>query len=173
MNENSGFKVKSVEKYRGLRTVTVNNAFGYPTLSKAVKEALPKGCLVVLGLQGLLSLSKEDRLSSRPKAVIDVMPLLISSGIPIVGYYELNGIWTRSSINIGTYPKTKLEVHGAFMRLPVDLHEAMLRAPKKKKWLKSLPKGSPEHKLGQSMFSVHLPASALDKFKESKKGDVE
>ena len=156
--------MKTGKKYRGIRYIKGTNICGYSSLTEEIKNFAKKNkAILVFSFRGLLSLSEEQLMSDQYKIVIDAFPLVLTSGVPVLGYTQIGGLYTKIPLRFQKSKNRKIEIHGAFKRLSLELQDQVVNAKKKRKLLNTLDKKSDEHALVKSMFSIHLPASQFDK----------
>lgn len=147
-----------------MKSIIVNNVCGYPNLTDRLQEfAKANKALLILGVNGLLTLEKSVLRSDRVKIVIEPLPMLIHARIPFIGYTKVGFKYVRGDMVIPAPAELKVRVPVHFKRLPAGDFVNLMKAESKAKFLKSLDHDSEEWKRVKGMFSPLLPASQFDK----------
>lgn len=152
-----------------MKTVKVRNLYGYPAVTKTAKDfAKEANAILLLDQVSLLRLSKEQRLSKRPKLLIENPAVLTRERIPILGYREQRGFFYRGEMpHPSQLVENKLTVKvPKYKRLPTAQFVEALKAPRKDKFLKQFDKDSEEARMVRAMFNRFLPPSLKDPFTE-------
>jgi hypothetical protein len=147
-----------------MKSITVNNLCGYPNLTPALYEfAKANKAMIVLGVNGLLSLEKKILVSDRPKIVVDTLPMLIHCRVPHIGYTKVGFKYVRGAMVLPEAKELKVRVPIHFKRLPAPEFVELMKTESKSKFLKTLEAESESWKRVKGMFSPLLPASPVDK----------
>jgi hypothetical protein len=148
--------------------VTVRNVYGYPSVSKRIREyAKENGFVLVLDRTGLLECDQlEDKV---PKILLDNPALFVTNNVPIIGYSLINGVYYKCPLPHREQlepNKRRISIPKTIKRLPTKVQLEGLRAPVKADWLATL---SPEHyKIAKGLVNRFLPPSLNDKKPEKK-----
>ncbi|MNL30280.1 hypothetical protein D3C87_1520070 [compost metagenome] len=147
-----------------MKSITVNNVCGYPNLTDNLQDfAKANKALLILGVNGLLTLEKAVLQSDRVKIVIEPLPMLIHARIPFIGYTKIGFKYVRGDMVLPAAAQLKVRVPVHFKRLPAGDFVNLMKSESKAKFLKTLEPDSEEWKRVKGMFSPLLPASQFDK----------
>jgi len=142
-----------------MKKLKVNNIVGYPSLTKTVRDfAKANDALLILYCSRLHTLTKQQLRSPQLKIVIDGLPALRVSRIPLLGYACTHGLYRRQPLVVPE-PQVVTIRPQKQRRVSPSVFTGFLKSANKRDFLNTLKEGSDEYSVALSFFDRNFQPS--------------